>query len=168
MIIKYGRKTITWFSMVTLMSMVFVEMIGVLFPVFELQASGTAEITSYLGALTIAFCIFFATMENTNVRVLFLVEKLPESIRVYIDATGHFFSGIALLLLLWPGFVYAFSSLEEGEISTLLRIPIFPFRFVFVFALSLALVVVLIRLIKSILKIILQVLRQLSAKGVTK
>ena len=113
---------------------------------------GTIELTELLVLLIVALPLGMATLNDKNIKMDLIVERLPKKIGRVLDCITTSLSVSILLLICWQTFNEGASVRKLGSRTELLKIPEYPFYFIlgasFVFLICAA-AVVLVRTVKG-------------------
>jgi len=113
-----------------LLGMLGVELVNIVGRPMGFPINGSVEITSYLGGILIAICIFYATFAHSNVAVRLLTSKLTGRPRAFMKITASLVALGTVLLLAWATGVYGRKMALEGERSVMLDLNICIIRYV--------------------------------------
>ncbi len=94
---------------------------------FNSPILGAFEITEYLMLLVIFSFLAFAQAEKAHISVDILFARLPQPVQTVISFANHLACLLITLLMTWMGVKQAISLSQTGEMSTLLKIPDYPF-----------------------------------------
>lgn len=111
---------------------------------------GTYEAVQLLSVVTASFCIGYCAIKKSHVVVSIVIIRLPERVRTlfYIITTTIAIGLWALII--WKGAVFAWQHLVKGEVTTIMRWPIYPMRFVFVLGAIILCLVLITDLLKAV------------------
>jgi TRAP-type C4-dicarboxylate transport system permease small subunit len=145
-------KVLLYVPMTALVAMLCVEVGNIIGRPMGLPIHGSVELTSYLGAIFVAICIFYTTLRQSNVAVGLLASKISGRPRSILDAGVSLVGIVTALLLAWATSVHARKMSLEGERSLLLRLNTPVIRYVFAFGLLLVAVALAITLYRAVAK----------------
>jgi TRAP-type C4-dicarboxylate transport system permease small subunit len=122
--------------------------------VFNSPIIGSVEITESLmvvgGFLGIAWC----AVKRAHVKVDLIQRHLPHRIRAIFESITYFLGLLIVPFVAWQGFAQAVYMHAEDKVSTLLKIPAYPFYGVIGIGYALLFFVLLTLLAGSVIKVI--------------
>ncbi|AFM23146.1 TRAP transporter small permease subunit [Desulfomonile tiedjei] len=92
---------------------------------FSRTIPGAFELSSLMLSILVLLGLAYAQQMRDHVRVTFLVERLPEKLGTIVTIITTLMSMSIVAILCWQGVVL---SLENTQVSDMLRIPQWPFR----------------------------------------
>jgi TRAP-type C4-dicarboxylate transport system permease small subunit len=115
---------------------------------FNCPILGGMEITESM-MITLAFlAIAYCALEKGNVKMDILVSRLPSRGQVAFDIVGYILCLVLSIPMAWCYLTEAFDIQRLGQVSTILRIPAYPFYLVVFFGCTMLSIVLLIELVK--------------------
>lgn len=120
-----------WAGVIGILTMLvtnLVDIIGAKF--FQWPLPGALEILSFSLVVAIAPAIAHGLFLGTHLRIDFIVDKFPKTLRFVLGPFVSIMCLILFILILWKGFEYGYSLQEAGEIGSSSKIPFFPFAYV--------------------------------------
>jgi len=131
-IFENGLKISLYISLVPLFVMpVLVAVDVVTRGILKAPIHDTVEITSFLLSMLISLALPYATYQKRNVVVTLIVNRLPVTARIVLDALTSFFAAGVIYLLSWQAAARGIYSLKVGEFVGAMCIPTYPSRFLF-------------------------------------
>jgi TRAP-type C4-dicarboxylate transport system permease small subunit len=115
-------------ALMAMMAVVVANIIGRIF--FKAPIMGTLEIAGFSGVIFVAVAVGFAQRERRNVYVDIVVKHFPRRFRMLVDSFTHLLCLIGVGFLIWAVTESAFEALIDGEITLMLSVKTFPFRFI--------------------------------------
>lgn len=94
---------------------------------FNAPIMGAFEITEYLMLVVVFSFIAFAQAEKAHISVDIVFDRLPRQAQRIINRLNHLACLLMMLLVTRMGVQQAIELKENGEMSTLLKIPDYPF-----------------------------------------
>ncbi len=94
---------------------------------FNSPILGAYEVTEYLMLLVVFSFLAFAQAEKAHISVDILFAGLPHRVQAVISRLNHLACLLITILMTWMGIKQAISLSHTGEMSTLLKIPDYPF-----------------------------------------
>lgn len=94
---------------------------------FNKPVLGAFEVTEYLMLLVVFSFLAFAQAQKAHITVDILFNHLPYKIKVILDRLNHLICLLMMLLVAKMGIAQAFELKNNGEMSTLLKLPDYPF-----------------------------------------
>lgn len=91
---------------------------------FAMPVRGDVEMLQMGGAVAVACLLSYCQMMNENVRVDFFTDGLSPRARGILDAFGAVLVAAFAALVAWRSWVKAVDTMEIGETSALLHVPV--------------------------------------------
>ncbi len=113
---------------------------------------GTIEIAGLAGVVFASIAVPFVEKEHRNVLMEVVVTKLPPRVRAFTDAFVLLVSLGVVGILTWGMFRESQYSASYTEVTTVMRIPMAPFKYVWSVGATLLCVILLWNVIKSVKK----------------
>lgn len=120
--------------------------------VFNRPIPGTYEASEYLLVVIILFGIGYVQQRDAQVRVDMFINMMPRKIALSLEVIYTIIGLCFFALVVWQGIVGTFHSVEQGEISTILNIPSYPFEFLIAFGSFLLCLELFVKLMKLLFK----------------
>ena len=95
--------------------------------VFNRPILGSVELTEFMMATVVAFCIAYCAVMKGHVRVEVIVSRLPQRAQAIIDSITCFVGLGLFSLITWQCFVNMKLLFASKLTSSVLLIPVFPF-----------------------------------------
>jgi TRAP-type C4-dicarboxylate transport system permease small subunit len=143
-------EAVLYFATAALMGMLLVEVGNIIGRPMGVPVYGSVELTSYLGAIFLSICVFYATLKRSNVVVGLIAAKLGRRARSMLDAGVSLVGILTALLLVGAGGKYAWNMMREGEHSLIYGFNLAYIRYAFTFSLLLVAAVLAMNLHKAI------------------
>ena len=115
-------------ALMAMMAVVVANIIGRIF--FKAPVMGTLEIAGFSGVIFVAVAVGFAQRERRNVYVDIVVKHFPTRVRLLVDSFTYLLGLIGVGFLLWAVTESAFEAMFDGEITLMLSVKTYPFRFI--------------------------------------
>jgi TRAP-type transport system small permease protein len=115
-------------ALMAMMAVVVANIIGRIF--FKAPVMGTLEIAGFSGVVFVAVAVAFAQRERRNVYVDIVVKRFPPRYRMLVDSFTYLLSLIGVGFLIWAVTESALEAMIDGEITLMLSVKTFPFRFI--------------------------------------
>jgi TRAP-type C4-dicarboxylate transport system permease small subunit len=115
-------------AMMAMMSIIVANIIGRVF--FKSPVTGMFEIAGFAGVIVAAVAIGLTEHERRNIAVDFVARRFAPGLRSVVDRFTFFLSLGAVGVLLWAVVKSAIESIMTKEITLVLNIRVFPFRFI--------------------------------------
>jgi TRAP-type C4-dicarboxylate transport system permease small subunit len=132
-------------ALVAMMFLTTVDVVGRY--LFNAPIMGAFEITEYLMLLMIFSFLAFTQAEKANISVDIVFKCLPLRLQIFIRRFNHLLCLLIMLLVTWMGVRRTIELKHTGEMSTLLKIPDYPFAIFLVFGCAVLCIEFLINLI---------------------
>ena len=100
---------------------------------FNLPIMGTVELVGLLTATGIGFSLAHCEMNNGNVAMTIITDRLNAKTQHIIEVLINSISLSFWAVVAWRIFIYGSSSLKSGWVSSTASVPIFPFIFILFF-----------------------------------
>lgn len=111
---------------------------------------GSQEITELLMVILVSFALGYTALKKAHIRVDLLMQYTSKKANHWFDIFAFGFSFVMYVLIAWQAWIYAFSNIKSGTVSTILTIPIPPFNFLLVIGAALSALIFLRDFLKSI------------------
>jgi len=132
-----------------LVAIMAVIMTNIVLRAFGRALIGTYEAVQLMSVVTASFCIGYCAIKQGHVVVSLVTTRLPERIRtLFYMVTSSIAIGLWALII-WKGAVFAWQHLLKGEVTHVMRWPIYPMRFVFVLGSIILCLVLLVDLFRA-------------------
>ena len=115
-------------ALMAMMAVVVANIIGRIF--LKAPVMGTLEIAGFSGVIFVAVAVGFAQRERRNVYVDIVVKHFPTRVRLLVDSFTYLLGLIGVGFLLWAVTESAFEAMINGEITLMLSVKTYPFRFI--------------------------------------
>ena len=90
---------------------------------------GAFELTELMMVVVIALGVAYSQAQKAHVAVGILVDRFSPRTQAAFDCLASFVGIAVVSLLLWRTSLSAIASLGAGEVSAVLHVPLFPFKF---------------------------------------
>ncbi|MBA7671135.1 hypothetical protein ES703_79286 [subsurface metagenome] len=104
--------------------------------VFNRPIIGSYDLTQYMMTIVVAFTLAYCAVKKGHVKVELVVERFPPRVQVIIDSVTSLLSLGFLSLITWQSFLYAKELFNSKIVSSVLRIPNFPFAYLVSFGVA--------------------------------
>lgn len=121
---------------------------------FQSPFKGTVDVAGLLGALIIAGAIAYTQVTKGHIRIGLFVERFPARVQHIVNSIVDMIGFALFALISWQTVLFALYTLEIGELSEVLKIPLSPFAFVVAIGCISLSLVLLKDLIKTISKVV--------------
>lgn len=120
-----------WVGVIGLLAMFAANLVDVIgAKVFKWPLPGAIEILSFSLVVAIAPAIAYGLFLGTHLRIDFIVDKFPKTLRFILGPFVSIMCTILFILISWKGFEYAHSLQISGEKGGSSHIPFFPFAYI--------------------------------------
>ncbi len=116
---------------------------------FNKPLAGVYEMTGLFAIVFAASSIVICIMEDGNVCVDVIVDKLPPKAKLVLKYFSHAVELIYYALLAWGAWEIGIAKLLGNELTTTVKFPIGPFRVYWAVAASLLVVVKVVKIIRA-------------------
>ena len=114
---------------VSLLALTLLATMNVVLRIFQVPASGTYEVVSFLGAIVTAGALGYTQKRKDHIVVDILSEKFPASLKRALDRVSYLLILVFFSIVSWQTFVYGKRLMRTGELSETLKIAYYPFVF---------------------------------------
>jgi len=97
---------------------------------FHAPILGSAEISTFLGAMLISLALPLNQLRKGNIAVEMLSSSLPPLVRLVLEKIVLLISGVTCVAIGWQLFEHGFVLAERGEVSMTLAVPFYPLIYV--------------------------------------
>ena len=119
---------------------------------FKAPISGTFELTNFMLALIVFFCIGYTQVRKGHISIDVVVSRFSPRAQAIIDSITYFFSLGLFSLVTWQSAVHANRLFEGHNVSGVLSWPIYPFVIAVAVGSLLFCLVLLVNLLSSLAK----------------
>lgn len=116
---------------------------------FNKPLAGVYEMTGLFAIVFAASSIVICIMEEGNVCVDVIVDKLPSKAKLALKYVSHVVELIYYALLAWGAWEIGIAKLLGSELTTTVKFPIGPFRVYWAVAASLLVAVKVVKLVRA-------------------
>ena len=114
---------------VSLLALTLLATMNVALRIFQVPASGTYEVVSFLGAIVTAGALGYTQKRKDHIVVDILSEKFPVAVKRVLDRVSYVLILVFFSIVSWQTFVYGRRLMVTGELSETLKIAYYPFVF---------------------------------------
>ena len=114
---------------VSLLALTLLATTNVALRIFQVPASGTYEVVSFLGAIVTAGALGYTQKRKDHIVVDILSDKFPAPVKRILDRVSHALILVFFSIVSWQTFVYGKRLMVTGELSETLKIAYYPFVF---------------------------------------
>ncbi|MCX7856827.1 MAG: TRAP transporter small permease subunit [Deltaproteobacteria bacterium] len=125
-----------------------VDVVGAKF--FGWPLPGALEIISFAQVVAISFAIAFGLYLGTHLKIEFIADKLPFSIKKILDTFVSLCCLTLFFILFIYGLKYAKSLQISGEMGSVLKLPLYPLAYAFAISLVPVILYYIIELVKNV------------------
>ena len=94
---------------------------------FNKPILGSFELTEFMMAIIIGLALAYCALRRGHVRVDLVVSMLPERAQAVMEGLASFSFLFLFVLITWRIIPRAQQMMEAGQLTAILRIPVFPF-----------------------------------------
>jgi TRAP-type C4-dicarboxylate transport system permease small subunit len=146
---------VEWIGLGSLLLMMFITCIDVMgAKIFRLPVPGAIDFVMLLQLFSISFAVAATLILGRHVEVEFFVPLLPKVVRGIVDCIIQLLGLLLFVLICWRLVVYGHTLQTAHEVTSAIRIPLYPFAYAMVLAFIPVCLVYLQRFIVSLLRII--------------
>ena len=114
---------------VSLLALTLLATTNVALRIFQVPASGTYEVVSFLGAIVTAGALGYTQKRKDHIVVDILSDKFPAPVKRVLDRVSYALILAFFSIVSWQTFVYGKRLMLTGEVSETLKIAYYPFVF---------------------------------------
>ncbi len=119
-----------WIGVIGMLAMFVANMVDIIgAKAFKWPLPGAIEVLSFALIVAIAPAIGNGLFLGTHLRIDFIVDKFPKTIRFILRPFVSIICMVLFILIFWKGFEYGYSLQKSGEIGGSSHIPFFPFAY---------------------------------------
>jgi len=138
-------------GVVGLLAMFLVNLIDVVgAKLFQWPLPGALEVISFSLLVAIAPAIAHGLFLGVHLRIDFIIQKFPKTLRSVLDTLVSIFCMILFILIFWKALEYGYSLQKAGEIGSSSKIPFFPFAYILAISCVPAVLYFVLETIKSV------------------
>jgi TRAP-type transport system small permease protein len=94
---------------------------------FNRPVLGAYEITEYLMLIMVFSFLALAQRDKVHISVDIVFNRLPARLQAVLDRLDHALCLVMMVIVAWMGVYHVLDLKKTGEVSTLLKIPDYPF-----------------------------------------
>ena len=147
--LTWALNLVTVFALMVVMILTCTDVVGRL---FRHPILGVYELTEYIFVVLSACALAYTQVRRGNIAVYFAVSKLPQRGQAVVSSITGLLSLGLFIVLCWRMFSYARFLQLQGQLSTVLLIPKFPFVYLLGTAFVFLSMVLFLDLLKSLAK----------------
>jgi len=135
---------------VSLLALTLLATTNVALRIFQVPASGTYEVVSFLGAIVTAGALGYTQKRKDHIVVDILSDKFPAPVKRVLDRVSYALILVFFSIVSWQTFVYGKRLMLTGEVSETLKIAYYPFVFLVSAGFAVLALTVLLDLVETI------------------
>ena len=135
---------------VSLLALTVLATTNVALRIFQVPASGTYEVVSFLGAIVTAGALGYTQKRKDHIVVDILSDKFPAPVKRVLDRVSYALILVFFSIVSWQTFVYGKRLMLTGEVSETLKIAYYPFVFLVSAGFAVLALTVLLDLVETI------------------
>jgi TRAP-type transport system small permease protein len=113
---------------------------------------GAYELTEFMLVVTVFAAIGYAQFHDEHISINVLTSRFPKRVQDILDTVIYLISLVLSCLVTYRSVVYAQRIIEQGDVSGVLQIPLYPFVFVVAAGMFMFSLALLVNVIKSLAK----------------
>jgi TRAP-type C4-dicarboxylate transport system permease small subunit len=122
-------------GMIALMfMMVFVNIDIIARYLFSKPIPGSPELVSLLLVIVSFFSLALCQFHKRHITITIIIDMIKPKVRVYVDAAIAFLSAAFTFFIIWQTYEQGVSDLNSNAITSIMGIPVAPFKFAAAFA----------------------------------
>jgi TRAP-type C4-dicarboxylate transport system permease small subunit len=115
---------------------------------------GTFDLIETFIVVAIAFAIVYGQIEDRHLRAEIAMQHIKGRLKSGIESFTEILDLVYFVVLLWAAWVVMLEKIEGGEATSIIEVPIVPFRGAWIFALILMVLMIGFKLIHNIIGLI--------------
>ena len=119
---------------------------------FRRPILGTTEITESMMACLAFFAFAWCAVQNSHLKVDLVMSRFSPRVQAVVDSMTSFAGLVMVALIAWRSFVEAIAVKQLHIISSLLKMPAFPFYFIVSLGCAVLCLVMVAQMVRSIEK----------------
>jgi len=120
--------------------------------VFHMPIPGVVELSSYCLVVAVYLAVGYVMVTKGHVYIGLIVDRYSPRTQAIIDFITHFLCLVFVIIVSWQTIPEGIYVAKEGQSSTLLGIPNFPFYYLVSFGFALMGVAIILHMVNFILK----------------
>lgn len=146
---------VEWIGLGSLLLMMLITCMDVMgAKIFRLPVPGAIDFVMLLQLFSISFAVAASLILGRHVEVEFFVPLLPKVVRGIVDCIIQLLGLLLFVLICWRLMVYGHMLQTSHEVTSTIRIPLYPFAYAMVLAFIPVCLVYLQRFIVSLMRLI--------------
>jgi TRAP-type C4-dicarboxylate transport system permease small subunit len=146
---------VEWIGFCGLLMMMFITCIDVMgAKIFRLPVPGAIDFVMLSQLFAVSCAVAATLILGRHVEVEFFVPLLPKAVRGIVDCLIQLLGLLLFVLICWRLIVYGHMLQTAHEVTSTIRMPLYPFAYAMVLAFILVCLVYLQRFIVSLLRLI--------------
>lgn len=140
-------------AIVVLVAMMFFTVLDVfLRAFFNFPIPGSVEIIELSMVCAGFFGLAWCAMRGMHIKVDLVVSLMPRGLQSICDSFGYALGLGVCVIFAWRGFAEGIANLEMNNISSILKVPLYPFYWIMSIGWAILCLAIMIHLIKSIVE----------------
>jgi TRAP-type C4-dicarboxylate transport system permease small subunit len=115
---------------------------------------GTFDIIETFVVVAIAFSIVYGQIDDRHLRAEIAIQHIKGRVKSAIESFTGILNLVYWVVLLWAAYVVMIEKFEGGESTSIIEVPVVPFRGAWVFALILMVLMIFFKVIRHIIGLI--------------
>ncbi len=121
-------RAMAFFGGIVLAAMMFLTAADVILRyIFNAPITSAYELTELMMAIVVFFGMAYVSMRKEHIRIDFVINKFPLKGQALLDSITTFIGTCTLFVITWRLVSYSFALKAGGDVTTILRVPIYPF-----------------------------------------
>lgn len=141
-----------WIAAGSIVSMMVLTCADVILRVFSTAITGTYEVVSFLGAVTISFALAKTTLDQGHISVQLVMSKLSPPMKTAVAFFTQILTICLFAMVSWQSAKYATDLWRSGEVSQTIGLPFFPIVYGIAFTSAAVCLVVLVDILRLVAK----------------
>ena len=134
---------------VSMLSAMLICVTNIVTRVFKLPILGTYEFIELSSVPAVSFAMIYAALTKSNVSMELLFSKLPKGAQRVFAVLFTLLCLLISVFIAWSTISYAGKQFLAGEVTIVMRWPVYPFRCIFGIGMALVSIVFAIELVKT-------------------
>lgn len=154
---RFSRTLSRWFEVVgaaaifLMMVVTCIDVVGA--KIFLRPLPGAFDFTVLGQLISSAFAAAFVLVLGMHVKVDFFAARFPKNAQTAMNIIVHFLSLILFILIMWRLTLYGSELRVSREVSSEIRIPLYPFAYMIAFATIPVCLLLVVRFLRSLAEV---------------
>jgi len=125
--IHAANQYVVYVALALIMIMMFATVADVLARMLFKPIPGIFELTRYSLAIIVFTSLGFSQINKVHIAIDLLVKRFPGFVQTIIDSFIYLVAAVIFVIVFWQMLVYAGRMIDTNLITSVLRLPVYPF-----------------------------------------